>query len=466
MGEPTLDLGISFLYILSIVLLASNGFVAFLSTAEASLGISSIYIQFIVLVLSIGLVAFFSSAEASLISVNKFRIRYLAERGNRSAHAITRVLDQHEKFFATILLTENAFIIFASSMGTVMAIAILGDRGALLLVAPLVMTVIIVTFGEITPKTLAAASAERWSLIIARPIGFIMYLETFVIYFFTILPRLIFKVMGRKQSLWSPSVSEGELRMIIDMSREEGAVEEGEAALLEKVFNFGDRQVREIMTPRPEIFWIEKDSSLESFLSSYAEHSHTRFPVFEGSIENVVGVLSVKDGMLALGKGQLQPKEGITNLLRPALFVPETKTAGSTFGEMQQGAYGLVLTVDEFGGIAGLVTLKQLLEVIVGQVGEEGAGPDEPYTAIGRDTFRLDAGMGIPEINEELKVELPEGDYQTVAGFILYSLGRIPAEGDSVEYRDLRLTGKAMSGVRTDEVELRRTPAHQGEVSA
>ena len=169
--------------------------------------------------------------------------------------------------------------------------------------------------------------------------------------------------------------------------------------------------------------------------------------------------------MLALNKGRLQPNESVTNLLRPALFVPETKTVSSTFGEMQLGAYGLVMTVDEFGGIAGLVTLKQLLEVIVGQVGEEGSVPEEPFTAIGRDTFRLDAGIGISEINEELEVDLPEGDYQTVAGFILFSLARIPSEGDSVEYRDLRLTVKAMSGVRIDEVELRRIPVQQDEAS-
>ena len=434
------------------------------------LGISNLYILSIILVACIGLVAFFSSVEASLISVNKFRIRYLAEQGNRSALAINRVLDQHEKFFATILLTENAFIIFASSMGTAMAFKLLenwglDNQGSWLLIAPLLMTVIIVIFGEITPKTLAAASSERWSLIVARPISVIMYFETFVIYFFTLLPRLIFRVMGRNQSLWSPSITEGELRMMIDISRAEGSVDEGEAAMLEKVFHFGDRQVREIMTPRPEIFWIERDSTLESFFSTYSEHAHTRFPVYEGTTENVLGVLSVKDVMLAIGDGQLQPNESVTNLLRPALFVPETKTVSSTFGEMQQGAYGLVLTVDEFGGIAGLVTLKQLLEVIVGQVGEEGAVPEEPFTAIGRDTFRLDAGIGISEINEELEVDLPEGDYQTVAGFILFSLGRIPSEGDSVEYRDLKLTVKAMSGVRIDEVELRRLPVQQDEDS-
>ncbi|MEK7806430.1 MAG: hemolysin family protein, partial [Chloroflexota bacterium] len=385
----------------------------------------------------------------------------LAEQGNRSARAVTRVLDRHEKFFATILLTENAFIIFASSVGTALAINLLGTQGALVLVAPLVMTVVIVILGEITPKTLAAGAPVRWSLIIARPIAAIMFLETFLIYFFTLLPRFITAVMGRKQSLWVPSVTEGELRMLIDISKTEGAVEESEAALLEKVFRFGDRQVREIMTPRPEIIWIERGATLERFLPIYQENRHTRFPVYEGSTENVVGILAIKDVLLAMGRGQLHPQSSVTEVLHPAYLVPETKTVRSTFDGMQQGRFGLVLTVDEFGGIAGLATSNQLLEVIVGQMGHEGQSTDDAYTSVDEHTFRLDAGVGILEINEELHLELPEGDYQTVAGFILDRLGRIPEPGDVVDYRDIKLTVKAMDGVRIDKVELRRTRNEQ-----
>ncbi|MCH7606155.1 MAG: HlyC/CorC family transporter [Chloroflexi bacterium] len=451
MVEPPLGLASSSFYVLA----AGN--------STAVLGISSLYLQVIVFVVCIGLVAFFSSAEASLIAVNKLRIRYLEAQGNRSARAVTRVLERHEKFFATILLTENAFIIFAASLGTAVAISLVGENGAWIWVAPLVMTVVIVAFGEITPKTLAAGASERWSLIVARPISLIMYLETFIIYFFTLLPRFLVKVMGSNQGLWAPSVTEGELRMLIDISKAEGAVAESEANLLEKVFRFGDRQMREIMTPRPEIVWLEQGTTLEKFLPLYAEHSHTRFPVYEGSTENVVGVLSSKDVLQALGQDKLQAQGSVTQFLRPAYFVPETKSVSSSFSEMQQSGYGLVLTVDEFGGIAGLATLKQLLEIIVGQVGEEGEAPEEPYTPVDEDTIRLDAGRGISEINEELNLGLPEGEYQTVAGFILDSLGRIPDEGDVVEYQDLRLTVKAMSGVRIDRVELRRLPSGQSE---
>jgi len=189
----------------------------------------------------------------------------------------------------------------------------------------------------------------------------------------------------------------------------------------------------------------------------YSEHNHTRFPVYDDSMENVVGVLSSKDVLLALGQNKLTSQDSVTEIRRPAFFVPETKTVSSTFSEMQQGGYGLVLMVDEFGGIAGLATVKQLLEVIVGQVTMEDDESGESYIPVDENTYRLDAGVAISEINEELNLGLPEGEYQTVAGFILDDLGRIPEEGDVVEFENLRLTVKEMSGVRIETVELSRT---------
>ena len=180
-------------------------------------------------------------------------------------------------------------------------------------------------------------------------------------------------------------------------------------------------------------------------------------------MENVVGILAIKDVLLAVSRNQIQPQSSVTDLLRPAYFVPETKTVSSAFSEMQHSGRGLVLTVDEFGGIAGIATLNQFLEVIVGQVGEEDAIPEDAFVSLDEHTYRLDAGVGILDINDELELGLPEGDYQTVAGFILDRLGRIPDEGDVVEYRRLRLTVKVMDGVRIDTVELRQVPAAQDE---
>ena len=234
-----------------------------------------------------------------------------------------------------------------------------------------------------------------------------------------------------------------------------GTVEAGEAALLEKVSRFGDRQMREIMTPRPEIDWIEQGGPLNEFLEVYLEHTHTRFPVYEGTTENVLGVLSVKD-VLANLEGIPESDGSVTGQLRPALFVPETKSVSETFDVMQKGGHSVVLTVDEFGGIAGLATSKQMMAVIVGQMGEEGSAPEEAVTALGHDAFLMDAALAISDINEELDLGIPEGDYQTLAGFILDRLGRIPQVGDVMEYDDLRFTIKVMERVRIEEVELRR----------
>ncbi len=420
------------------------------------IGISNIYLQVAILLVSVLMVAFFSSAEASLISVNRVRISYLAEQGNRAARTVNQVLQRHEKFFAAILLTENASIIFATSVGTTMAINLLeGSRSAVWL-APLIMTVFIVIFGEITPKTLAATYSNRCSLLIARPIAIVMFLETWIIFVFTLLPRFMLRLMQQSSGMGSPSVTEGELRMLINISRAEGSVEASEAALLQRVFGFGDRQIQEVATPRPEAIWIEESTTLEQFLALYARHSHTRFPVYDGSMENVVGVLFNKDVVVAMGEGRLQPGDKVTGFLRAAFFVPETKTISSTFTEMQRHGHGLVLTVDEFGGIAGLATSKQLLEVIVGAMADEGDAPEELYTTIGENTYSFDAGIGITEINEELQLNLPEGEYQTVAGFLLYQLGYIPERGEIVDYGALRFIVRKMDGVRIETVEVIR----------
>ncbi len=437
-------------------LLASGTILLQAVEPTADIGISNIYLQVAILLFSVLMVAFFSSAEASLISVNRVRISYLAEQGSRAARTVNQVLERHEKFFATILLTENAFIIFASAVGTTMAIKLLGGSGPALWLAPLIMTVVIVQFGEIIPKTLAATHSDRWSLLIARPIAVVMFLETWIIFAFTLLPRFMLRLMKQSSGMAAPSVTEGELRMLINIGRAEGSVEASEAALLQRVFGFGDRQLQEIATPRPEVIWIEEGTTLEQFLSLYARYSHTRFPVYSGSMENVVGILFNKDVVVAMGEGRLKPEDKVTGFLRPAFFVPETKTISSTFTEMQRHGHGLALTVDEYGGIAGLATLKQLLEVIVGAVADEGTAPEELYTTVGENIYSFNAGIGITEINEELELNLPEGEYQTVAGFLLSQLGHIPERGEIVDYGPLRFVIMKMDGVRIETVEVIR----------
>ena len=397
---------------------------------------------------------FFSGSETALVALSSARLTHLVNTGHPAANRVARLLQPPERFLATVLLSNNLVNTAAAVLGTSLVVSFMGNTSGAVLVSTLGVTLVLLIFGETLPKSIAWRRSETYAFTVSRPLTLVSIVLLPGTKLLQGLSSICNRLLGISGS--PPQIGDEEIRTLIAVGAQSGVVEQNEAELLEKVFRFGDRQMREIMTPRPEIVWLERGMSLERFLYLYSEHCHTRFPVYQDTTENVVGVLSSKDVMQALGLGKLQPQDSVTGLMRPAFFVPETKAVGDTFSEMQSGGHGLVLTVDEFGGIAGLATTKQLLEIIVGQVGDEGDTPEEVYVPVDEHTFILDAGAGVAEINEELGLGLPEGDYQTVAGFVLDTLGRIPDTGDEVEYDSLRLKVTEMSGVRIDSVEVRR----------
>ena len=414
-------------------------------------------------VVCLALSGFFSASETAFIALPRARLLHLVRRGQPGANRVAQLIQRPERFLATVLLSNNLVNTAGAALATVLAISLIGNDSLAVLVATLGVTLIVLLFGETLPKTVAWHRSERVAFAVSGPltvVGFVLSPAVRLLQGFSTLTNKALGISGM-----AAGVGDEEIRTLIAAGAQTGTVEAAEAALLEKVFRFGDRQMREIMTPRPEIIWLERGTSLADFLSVYRKSSHTRFPVYETTMENVLGVLSVKDVLSGMSGGSPNLDGDVTGMLRPAFFVPETKSVSETFGEMRQGGHTVVLTVDEFGGIAGLATLKQLLEIIVGQVGEEGAAPEEPVTPLGRNNFRMDAGVAISEINEDLDLNLPEGDYQTLAGFMLDRLGRIPEEGDVVEFRNLRLTVKVMDGVRIEQVELRRSPAAPSEAN-
>ncbi len=427
-------------------------------------------VQVALLVISFLGVAFFTSAESALIAVNKIRVRFLVEQGNAAARTVDRVLSQHEKFFATILLSQNAFTIFATAIGTALAAEALQDSAYAAILTSVVMTVVISIFGEITPKTLAATYSDRWALVAARPVGWSMWLCTPFIYFFTVMPKLIYKILRTEEDRWQTSFTEGELRMMIDLSREQGAVESGEAERLNRVFHFRDRRISDIMTPRTEIVWIEKGTTLEEFLELYAEHSHTRFPVFEDTQETVLGVLSNKEVLIAQSRGQIGRRDAVTETMRDVDFIPETVSVSDAFDAMQEKRLSMMLVTNEYGGIAGLVTLKQLTGVIVGTLIDDDPPAEAEHSSIVElddGGYLLDGGITIIEINDRLEssgIAVPEGDYNTIAGLILHEReGEIPNVFDTVLAGDLVVTVTDMAGARINKVRLEKvsTPSRE-----
>ncbi len=385
---------------------------------------------------------------------------HLVRMGRPGADRVSHMLQRPERFLATVLLGNNLVNTAAAALATVLALNLITNETLSVLAATAGVTTFLLLFGETLPKNVAWRRSEPVAFAVSRPIRLVELALSPIVSLLQLFSTLTNRALGI--SAVTPSMGEEEIRMMIAAGAQTGAVDAGEAALLEKVFRFGDRQMREIMTPRPEIVWIEQGDSLEDFLAIYSEHTHTRFPVYDGSMENVLGILSVKEVLAAMHGPPKDMGSSVTGQLTPAYFVPETKSVSETFDVMREGGHGVVLTVDEFGGIAGLATLKQMMSVIVGQMGEEGSAPEEPVTALGRDNFRIDAGLAISDINEELELGIPEGDYQTLAGFILDRLGSIPEAGDVMEFGDLRITIKAMEGVRIEEVELRRINTETG----
>ncbi len=409
------------------------------------------------LVLCLGLSAFFSSSETAFIAFPRSRLLHLVNIGHQRAKLVSRLVQRPERLLSTVLLSNNLLNTAAAALGTALTISFLGNSPLAVLVSTLGVTALLLVFSETLPKTVAWNRPEEVAFAFSRPLALVDWTLTPATWGLQGLAKLFTKLLGIAET--TSQVSEQEIRSLIAVGAESGEMEPSEAALLEKVFRFGDQQVMDVMTPRPEIVWVEQGTTLEQFLSIFSQQRHSRFPVFHESTENVTGVLSVKDVLLGLGEGKLGAKDSVTVDLRPAYFVPETKPVSDTFEELQRGGHGIVLTVDEFGGIAGLATLEQLLEVIVGDVDEEGMSPDRPLVAVDQDTFLIDAGVGIAEINDQLALNLPEGQYQTVAGFILDRLGRIPQVGDRVEFQDWQLTVRVMDRVKIEEGEVHRSLA-------
>jgi putative hemolysin len=402
----------------------------------------------------LALSAFFSSAESAFIALPKLRIRYLVESRVKGAEKLARVADKPERMLATVLLGNNLVNIAAATLGTIMAVTVWGLPWGPI-IATVGVTAIILVFGEVIPKTFAVHHAQRLSLIYVNPLRiielcfypFILALERIGLRF-----TRIVTVSEEDKKL----ISEGEIRSAINVGESEGVVEEDEAKILRQVFEFTDRPVSKVMVPRTEITWVEQGTKLSDFLNLYTQGRYSRFPVYKDNTDNVVGILHAKDVLMKLTDGFDSRESVIDDLVRPTYFVPEGKRLGELLAEMRDGGHHAAIVVDEFGGIAGMVSLGQLTEEIVGDIHDELTDQEKDFIVTGDSTFQLDGGFRVEEANEELQLNLPSGDYETVAGFILSHLGRIPKQGEHFKYQNLKFVITEMRGMKIEKVMVTR----------
>ena len=425
--------------------------------AQQGLAISGLDIPLIavILVLSVLAYALVNSIEIAVIAADRIRIRHLAQQGNRPARAIERLRSDRDHFFAGIVLLQNLAVVLASAMASVIAIERWGGVG--LILGTVVTTLLLVLIGEVTPKVLAARASERYALVVARPTELLISALKPLVWVIAAAPRGLSRLLFGSALGATPTVTEAELRMLIDIGTLEKAFGEQTGELLERVFEFRDRQVQEIMIPRTEVVWLEAGTAIGDFYRVFDGSPHSRLPLYKDSIDNVLGVVGIKNVLRAVARGEVDESSPIESCLRPTYFVPETKTVGALFWEMQAGKQHMAVVVDEYGGTAGIVTIELLLEQMVGPVADELARAEKEFQAIDENTAQVDGGMSVSEANEELDLKIPEGRYETVAGYVLSRLGHIPKEGEPVAGDGFTMVVAEVRGNKIESVLVTKT---------
>lgn len=408
----------------------------------------------IVIAVSLIIIALLSSAESSFISVNKIRIRNLLEKGDKRAQAVQKILDRHDRFFSAVILSGNLFTILATSIGTALALQSFGEDG--IIIATIVMTFLTVVFGELAPKTFAVTHSEKVSLLLARPVAFYIRLISPFVWIFNISSNLIIKLFGGTEKSISSLVTEEEIKTMISIGEEEGALHKDEKEMLHKVFAFGDKAVTEVMVPRTEIVSIPEDSTVEYALTLVSEEGYSRYPVINETIDNISGILYVKDILISMAKGHIRKELPIKELVREAYYVPENKMATELLDEMQKKKIQIAIIADEYGGTTGLITLEDIIEEIVGGLQDEFEAMDaeKEVEIIDERTFIVSGQTGLDEVNELVGAELTSVDFHTIGGFVFGLFKRLPKVGEQVKYHDLRFLILEMADKKIEKVKI------------
>ena len=389
---------------------------------------SSVPIQAVTIVLMILLSAFFSSAETAMTTVNRIRIQALMEQGDKRAIILDKVISNSSKMLSTILIGNNIVNISASSLVTTLTIQVLGNVyvGA----ATGALTLIILLFGEITPKTLAALHAEKIALSYAKIIYFLTIILTPVVFIVGKLANGVMYLLRVDPNAKANPMTEHELRTLVNVSQEDGVIEREEKQMIYNVFDFGDSTAKDVMIPRIDMTFVDINATYDELMEIFREDMHTRFPVYEENTDNIIGIINIKD-LLLYPKNQ---EFSIQNILREPYFTYEYKRTADLMVEMRKASVNLAIVLDEYGSTAGLVTLEDLLEEIVGEIRDEydedeeedlkEIQPGKEYIALG--SAKLD------DINEALSIHLESEDYDSVGGYIIEQLDSLPSQGQSV----------------------------------
>jgi putative hemolysin len=412
------------------------------------------WLKLVILLVALLLSALSSAAETALTSVSRIKIKNLVESGDTRAQIIERLLSEPNKFLSTILVVNSVAVIVASALATGLALELSENWGELL--STLLLSLVVLIFCEIAPKTAAVQNPERWARVLVRPVRGAAWLLTPIISLLGWITSFLVRSLGGHLHRRGPFITAAELRMMVNVSEEEGVLEEDEREMIDSIFELGSRPVRDIMIPRIDMITLESQDTLEDAINLITQGGQSRIPVYEGTIDNIIGVLYAKDLLRHLRQGNFQAK--VRDFVRPAYFIPESKKLDDLLHELQQQRIHIAIIVDEYGAVAGLVTIEDVVEQIIGDIQDEYDKEEILYEKVSDNEYIIDAKISIEELNDLLNTNLTDEDYDTLGGFVYTLLDKIPSVGDEARYQDFTLTVLSTKGRRITKVKVERHP--------
>ena len=406
------------------------------------------------LMILLALSAFFSGAETALFSLNKLHLKKLQRKEQTlQVESIVKLLDDPQKTLITILIGNMFVNITASSLATYLAIKLFGNIGVG--IASGFMVFMILVFGEVVPKSLAITHAEKISKRVARTIELLSMILFPLIKLLKLLINGLYNLFRMNKNRGKKEITEEDLVTLINVGKDEGVIEEQEKKMIKNIFEFGDTTVKEVMIPRVDIDFAPHDISLTSIVNMIKKSGHSRIPVYEGTIDNIIGILYVKD-ILKIYRKLFQLKEifDVKKILRKAYFVPENKKIDELLDIFQKDRIQIAIVIDEYSGTDGLVTMEDVLEEIVGEIIDEYDKEIELFKKIDENTFIADGMINIDKINEILHIKIPEDDFETLGGFIYKLIEKVPREEEEIIYKNIKIIIKRVIKNRIKRVKI------------
>ncbi len=431
----------------------------------------TIFLQVIAVLLLVLGNAFFVAAEYALVTAKRARLMELAHSGKLRARIALRIMDSPVRFIGTVQLGITAFSIALGAVGEPLVEHWLDEplsQGVAFVLAFAFVTYLHVTLGELVPKAIALTKNEQTALWVALPVEGVFLITYPLVWFLQASANAFTRLFGIEPApAGVVAHSEEDIRLIVAQAGESGVVEQAEQELLYKVFDFADKEAHEVMVPRPQVVAISVDLPPEECLAAVVDSPYTRYPAYRGSLDEIVGILHVRDLFSSLYQKGIE-NVVIEELLRSPYLVPETKDLAALLAEFRQTKQHMAIVVDEYGAMQGIVTLEDLLEEIVGEIDDEYDLPDESLTRIDDRTIQVNGTFPIDDFNEQFGKEMPQDDYHTLAGFVFGELGRAPEQGDELEWDGLRFEVVDVDGARIERlnVEFLSDGTEQAEVGA